>query len=109
MVEREVQVHLGRREHVADSCFFRSRSHLRDRALEHLEVHLESDCGDRTVLLSTEKVARTPDLEVAESDLEPLPQLVESGNYVQVVVGALRERTPRAVQEVRVCPPARTS
>jgi len=77
VVEWQVQVHLRRRQHVADNGVLRSRPHLRHGALEHLEVHLESDRRDRTMLLGAEQVAGSADLEVAERDLETLPQLVQ--------------------------------
>src|SRR4029077_1352319 len=55
-----------------------------------------------------EEVAGAADLEVAESDLETLPELVQAGDHIQPLIRRFRERPARVVKEVRIRTPART-
>ena len=80
-------------------------AHLRDRALQHLQVHLETHRRDRAVLLGAEQVAGAADLEVAKGDLETLPELVQPGDDVQPLVRLLGQRAARVVEEVGVRAP----
>src|SRR5205814_6118045 len=105
--QRQIEVHLRGREHVADDSLFRAGAQLRNRALEHLQVHLETHRGDRAVLLSPKEVARAADLEVAERDLESLTELMQPGDDVEALIRLLGQRSPRVVQKVGIRAPAR--
>ena len=58
------------------------------------------------MLLGAKEVAGTPDLEIAQRDLETLPQLMQPGDDVQPLVRGLREGTARVIKEVGVRSPA---
>ena len=109
MVERQVEVHLGSRQHVADRGLVRPTPKHGHGALKHLQVHLEADGGDGPMLFGAQQVPSAPDLQVPQSDLESLTQLVQAGDDVQAFVGAFGERAARIVKKVRVRPAARAA
>ena len=98
MVEGQVEVHLGCRQHVLDQVLVTAAADPLHGVPEHLHVHLETDGGDGAVLLGAEQVARAADLEVAERDLEAHPELVQAGHHVQALVRVLGQR-PRGVEK----------
>ena len=98
-VEREPGRHLDRRPGL-----------LRlDRVAQHRVVELEADGRDGTVLLDPQQVPRPADLEIFEGQLESRSQVVQLGDDIEPLVGVLRVRPQRVVEEIGVGPLAGTA
>ena len=106
MVERKVEVHLLGGQDIPHRGLLGSGAQLVHRALQHLQVHLEADGSDRTVLLCAEQVARASDLQVAQRDLESLAELVQPRHDVEPLVRLFRQRPARVIKEVGISAPS---
>jgi hypothetical protein len=72
------------------------------RLVEHLHVELEAERGDVPGLLVAEQVAGAAQLEVAHGDLEARAELGVVAQGAQALLGVLRQRGRRGVQQVGV-------
>ena len=63
----------------------------RDRVGKQVVVQLEPDCGDLSMLLLAEQVARTANLEVAHGQLETCAEILQVADDVESLVSLLRQ------------------
>src|SRR5690606_21998483 len=73
--------------------------------LQELAVQLEPDRGNVTVLLRPQQVARSPDLQVPEGDLEARPELGELPDGLQALLSVFGQYFVPAVGEIRISHP----
>src|SRR6185295_20193793 len=70
--------------------------------LEELRIQIEPHRGDMAMLLGPQEVAGPPDLEVAEGQLEPRPQLGELLDDLEPALGGLVQAPVRGDHQVGV-------